>query len=322
MFTGGDGYTAFAQGTNVKQTGDLLLDVAIDYIGAHSPVRRSSRGGGSRAHEDPGHRQRRPSRRGAGAHAARATGTRSSASTSAFAVHDAVGSIADRDFVRRMHAAASTRSCTRRRCTSRTSATHSRQDFVDTNVTGTLNLLEEAVAAGVGAFVFTSTTSAFGDALTPPPGAPAAWITEDVRADPQEHLRRDQDGGRGPVRAVPPRPRAAVPGPAHVALLPRGGRRAERPGGLRRRQPQGERVPVPAGRPRGRRERAPARARARAGDRLRPLHHQRDDAVHARRPGGAARRTPRRSCGGVSRTTSGSTRSAAGRCSRASTACT
>ena len=36
MFTGGDGYTAFQQGTNVKQTGDLLLDVVIDYIGAHS----------------------------------------------------------------------------------------------------------------------------------------------------------------------------------------------------------------------------------------------------------------------------------------------
>ena len=44
-------------------------------------------------------------------------------------------------------------------------ATHSRQDFVDVNVSGTLNLLEEAVAAGVPAFVYTSTTSVFGDAL-------------------------------------------------------------------------------------------------------------------------------------------------------------
>jgi len=59
-------------------------------------------------------------------------------------------------------------------------ATHSRQDFVDTNITGTLVLLEEAVAAGVRAFIYTSTTSAFGDALVPPPGAPAAWITEEV----------------------------------------------------------------------------------------------------------------------------------------------
>lgn len=64
-------------------------------------------------------------------------------------------------------------------------ATHSRQDFVDTNITGTLNLLEEAVAARVGAFVFTSTTSAFGDALTPPADAPAAWITEEVAARPK-----------------------------------------------------------------------------------------------------------------------------------------
>jgi UDP-glucose 4-epimerase len=64
-------------------------------------------------------------------------------------------------------------------------ATHARQDFIDTNVTGTLNLLEEAVAAGVTAFVFTSTTSAFGGSLTPPPGSPTAWVTEDVRPVPK-----------------------------------------------------------------------------------------------------------------------------------------
>src|SRR3954468_19218878 len=62
---------------------------------------------------------------------------------------------------------------------------HGRQEFVDTNVTGTLTLLEEAVAAGVGRFLFTSTTSTFGRALTPPPGAPAAWITEDVAPVPR-----------------------------------------------------------------------------------------------------------------------------------------
>jgi nucleoside-diphosphate-sugar epimerase len=59
-------------------------------------------------------------------------------------------------------------------------ATHSRQQFVDTNITGTLNLLEAATRAGVRAFLFTSTTSAFGDALTPHAGAPAVWITEEV----------------------------------------------------------------------------------------------------------------------------------------------
>jgi len=59
-------------------------------------------------------------------------------------------------------------------------ATHGRQDFIDVNITGTLNLLEEAARRGVAAFIYTSTTSVFGDALIPPPGAPAAWITEDV----------------------------------------------------------------------------------------------------------------------------------------------
>ena len=58
--------------------------------------------------------------------------------------------------------------------------THSRQDFVDTNITGTLNLLEAAAAAGVKGFVFTSTTSTFGRALVPARGEPASWITEAV----------------------------------------------------------------------------------------------------------------------------------------------
>lgn len=64
-------------------------------------------------------------------------------------------------------------------------ATHSRQEFVDTNITGTLTLLEEAAAAGIASFVFTSTTSAFGQALVPAKGEPAAWITEDVRPVPR-----------------------------------------------------------------------------------------------------------------------------------------
>jgi UDP-glucose 4-epimerase len=64
-------------------------------------------------------------------------------------------------------------------------ATHSRQDFIDTNITGTLNLLEQAQAAGVTSFVFTSTTSVFGDALVPPPGAPAGWVTEEMRPIPK-----------------------------------------------------------------------------------------------------------------------------------------
>ena len=38
MLTGGDGYTVFTQGTNVLQPGDALLDVAVDYVTANSPV--------------------------------------------------------------------------------------------------------------------------------------------------------------------------------------------------------------------------------------------------------------------------------------------
>jgi len=63
--------------------------------------------------------------------------------------------------------------------------THGRQAFVDTNVTGTLILLEEAAEADVRFFVLTSTTSLFGRALTPPPGRPAAWIDEDVFPEPK-----------------------------------------------------------------------------------------------------------------------------------------
>lgn len=64
-------------------------------------------------------------------------------------------------------------------------ATHTRQQFVDTNITGTLNLLEEASSAGVSSFIFTSTTSTFGDALTPSAGCPATWITEEVTPIPK-----------------------------------------------------------------------------------------------------------------------------------------
>jgi nucleoside-diphosphate-sugar epimerase len=59
-------------------------------------------------------------------------------------------------------------------------SSHTRADFVDVNVVGTLVLLEEAVAAGVSRFVFLSSTSAFGRALRPGPDQPAAWVTEAV----------------------------------------------------------------------------------------------------------------------------------------------
>lgn len=64
-------------------------------------------------------------------------------------------------------------------------ATHSNQDFVDTNLTGTLNLLEESVLQGVKAFIFTSTTSTFGDVLTPKMTEPAIRITEAIQPIPK-----------------------------------------------------------------------------------------------------------------------------------------
>jgi UDP-glucose 4-epimerase len=57
-------------------------------------------------------------------------------------------------------------------------ATHDAQAFIDTNVSGTLVLLESALSAGVAAFVFTSTTSVFGLTRSPAPGESALWVTE------------------------------------------------------------------------------------------------------------------------------------------------
>ena len=61
-------------------------------------------------------------------------------------------------------------------------ATHTRQQFVDTNITGTLNLLEAAaVQPQQPVFIFTSTTSVYGDALEPnKSGDPAVWVTEET----------------------------------------------------------------------------------------------------------------------------------------------
>lgn len=90
-----------------------------------------------------------------------------------------VGSITDRDFVSRcmkgMRTVLHTATLHKPHV-----ATHRRQDFIDVNITGTLNLLEEAASEKVAAFVYTSTTSVFGDALVPPAGEPAAWVTEGV----------------------------------------------------------------------------------------------------------------------------------------------
>jgi len=93
---------------------------------------------------------------------------------------DCVGTICERDFVRRILSGVTVviHSATLHKPHL---ATHSAQDFVDTNISGTLNLLEEATSAGVQAFVYTSTTSVFGAALRPDAGKPAVWVTEELR---------------------------------------------------------------------------------------------------------------------------------------------
>ncbi|MDQ3925075.1 MAG: NAD(P)-dependent oxidoreductase [Actinomycetota bacterium] len=63
--------------------------------------------------------------------------------------------------------------------------THSRRAFVETNICGTLNILETALASGVSGIVFTSSTSAFGAALSPTRGQPATWVTEGLQPIPK-----------------------------------------------------------------------------------------------------------------------------------------
>ena len=63
-------------------------------------------------------------------------------------------------------------------------ATHSRKDFIDTNITGTLNLLEAAEVNGLQKFIYTSTTSLYGESLNNK--KQAVWITEEVPTIPRD----------------------------------------------------------------------------------------------------------------------------------------
>jgi UDP-glucose 4-epimerase len=60
----------------------------------------------------------------------------------------------------------------------------SKQEFIETNVAGTLHLLEAAVAAHVRRFVYTSTTSLYGYALVPTDRA--VWVTEELALRPRD----------------------------------------------------------------------------------------------------------------------------------------
>lgn len=61
----------------------------------------------------------------------------------------------------------------------------SKRSFVETNIDGTLSLLEAAARASISAFVLTSTTSAFGRALVDSTRDAATWIDERVVGPPK-----------------------------------------------------------------------------------------------------------------------------------------
>src|SRR5688572_8529428 len=64
-------------------------------------------------------------------------------------------------------------------------AARSREEFRAVNVDATRRLLEAAGSAGVGRFVYTSTTSLYGDAMLPANGA-AAWVDESLSPRPRD----------------------------------------------------------------------------------------------------------------------------------------
>jgi len=64
-------------------------------------------------------------------------------------------------------------------------ATHAMTRFVEVNVKGTLNVLEQAVALGVGKVVFTSSTTVFSRRCRPAAGEGAVWVTEELEPLPK-----------------------------------------------------------------------------------------------------------------------------------------
>ncbi|MET4138244.1 NAD(P)-dependent oxidoreductase [Pedobacter sp. UYP1] len=61
---------------------------------------------------------------------------------------------------------------------------YSREDFVNTNINGTLNLLNACVANGISKFLFTSTTSIYGKSLVD--SNQAVWVDENLPIQPRD----------------------------------------------------------------------------------------------------------------------------------------
>ena len=63
-------------------------------------------------------------------------------------------------------------------------STHSRQEFIDTNITGTLRLLEAATSNSVKKLIYTSTTSLYGASMQD--AQQAVWVTEELASIPRD----------------------------------------------------------------------------------------------------------------------------------------
>lgn len=62
--------------------------------------------------------------------------------------------------------------------------THSNEEFIYTNINGTLNLLKSSIENRVRRFVYTSTTSLYGHAMVS--NKKAIWVTEDLLPRPRD----------------------------------------------------------------------------------------------------------------------------------------
>ncbi|KAJ3498691.1 hypothetical protein NLG97_g934 [Lecanicillium saksenae] len=100
----------------------------------------------------------------------------------------AVGSISDRAFINKLLQGSNIKHVIHAATLHKPHVgSHTKEQFVETNITGTVVLLEEAASLGsqIESFQFLSTTSSFGTALSPKPGNPAAWIDESVVPQPK-----------------------------------------------------------------------------------------------------------------------------------------
>ena len=168
--------------------------------------------------------------------------------------------------------------------------THGLDAFVETNVRGTLILLEEAARAGVQSFVMTSTTSAFGDALKPPPGEPAAWIDETVAPVPKNIYGVTKTAAEDLCRLFRRNEKLPCVVLRTSRFFPEADDDPEARTAFEDANLKANEYLLPPRRDRGRGRRASPRRGARAGARLRPLRDQRDDAVPPRGRRTAARR--------------------------------